>query len=340
MLETIWFVLWGVLWAVYFVLDGFDLGLGSLMPFVATDEREKRVVVNAMGPFWDGNEVWLITAGGVTFAAFPRVYAVMFSSLYTPLMLLLFALILRGISFEFRSKVDSPGWRAVWDTTLVIGSFLPALLLGVAFANIFMGLPLDAHGIMQGNLLTLLNPYGLLGGVLFVLLFLVHGAVWLAIKSDGTLRDRARRTACVLWPVLVVAAVAFLVASWFATPLYANYLGHPLLWVLPVLAVVGLLLTRVFLAARSDWQAWFASAAAILGATWFGVAGLFPNLLPSSLDPASSLTAFNAASSPLTLKIMLGVALCMVPIVIAYQAWVYVTFRAPVPFEKKGEPAY
>jgi cytochrome d ubiquinol oxidase subunit II len=340
MLETIWFVLWGVLWAMYFVLDGFDLGLGSLMPFVAKDEREKRVVVNAMGPFWDGNEVWLITAGGVTFAAFPRVYAVMFSSLYTPLMLLLFALILRGISFEFRGKVDSPSWRAVWDTTLVIGSFLPALLLGVAFANIFKGLPLDAHGILQGNLLTLLNPYGLLGGVLFVLLFLVHGAIWLAIKSDGALRDRGRRTACVLWPVLVVAAVAFFVASWSATPLYANYLSRPLLWVLPLLAVVGLVLTRVFLAAGSDWRAWFASAAAILGATWFGVAGLFPNLLPSSLDPASSLTAFNAASSALTLKIMLGVALCMVPIVIAYQAWVYVIFRAPVPFEKKGEPSY
>src|SRR5512139_821611 len=151
MLETIWFALWGVLWAVYFVLDGFDLGLGSLMPVVAKDERDRRVVVNAMGPFWDGNEVWLITAGGVTFAAFPRVYAVMFSSLYTPLMLLLFALILRGISFEFRGKVDSPGWRALWDATLVIGSFLPALLLGVAFANIFKGLPLDAEGILQGD---------------------------------------------------------------------------------------------------------------------------------------------------------------------------------------------
>jgi len=340
MLETIWFALWGVLWAVYFVLDGFDLGLGSLMPVVAKGERDRRVVVNAMGPFWDGNEVWLITAGGVTFAAFPRVYAVMFSSLYTPLMLLLFALILRGISFEFRGKVDSPGWRALWDATLVIGSFLPALLLGVAFANIFKGLPLDAQGILQGNLLTLLNPYGLLGGILFVLLFLVHGAIWLAIKSDGALRGRARRTASLLWPVLAVAAVAFLVASWFVTPLYANYLRMPLLWVLPLLAVAGLVLTRVFLAAGSDWKAWFASAAAILGATWFGVAGLYPTLLPSSLDPANSLTAFNAASSPLTLKIMLGVALCMVPIVIAYQAWVYVTFRAPIAIDKKGEPAY
>src|SRR5512136_137373 len=161
MLETIWFVLWGLLWAVYFVLDGFDLGLGTLMPFVAKDERERRVVVNAMGPFWDGNEVWLLTAGGVTFAAFPKAYAVMFSGLYTPLMLLLFALILRGVAFEFRGKVDSDPWRRTWDTCLVAGSFLPALLLGVAFANIFKGIPIDAAGIFHGNLLTLLNPYGL-----------------------------------------------------------------------------------------------------------------------------------------------------------------------------------
>ena len=167
-LGTIWFVLWGVLWAVYFILDGFDLGIGSIMPFFAKSDEEKRIMYNAMGPFWDGNEVWLITAGGVTFAAFPRTYAVMFSALYTPLMLLLFALILRGVSFEFRSKVDSPGWRKLWDTCNFLGSFLPALLLGVAFANIFKGIPIDAEGILHGNLLTLLNPYGLAGGVLLV----------------------------------------------------------------------------------------------------------------------------------------------------------------------------
>jgi cytochrome d ubiquinol oxidase subunit II len=340
MLETIWFVLWGVLWAVYFMLDGFDLGLGTLMPFLAKNEREKRVIVNAMGPFWDGNEVWLVTAGGVTFAAFPRAYAVMFSSLYTPLMLLLFALILRGISFEFRGKEDSPAWRATWDATLAAGSFLPALLFGVAFANIFMGLPLDGEGILHGDLFTLLNPYGLLGGVLFVMLFLVHGAIWLAIKSDGELQARAARAACVLWPVLVIVAGSFLAASWFATPLYHNYVAAPVLWIVPLLAVAGLLLTRVFLAGSRYWRAWFASSAAILGATLFGVAGLFPNLLPSRLDPAATLTAFNAASSTLTLKIMLGVALCMVPVVIAYQAWVYVAFRERVPFEQKGEQAY
>ncbi len=341
MLETIWFILWGVLWAVYFMLDGFDLGLGTLMPFLAKDETDRRVIVNAMGPFWDGNEVWLITAGGATFAAFPSTYAVMFSSLYTPLMLLLFALILRGISFEFRGKEDAAWWRKTWDACLVAGSFLPALLLGVAFANIFAGVPIDKEGILQGNLLTLLNPYGLLGGVLFVLLFAVHGANWLATKAEGALRERAVTMAKRLWPALLLVAVTFLVATAFATPLWANHLRWPMLLIFPALAVAGLLGIRIYLARGAAWPAWMASAATILGATAFGVAGLFPNLLPSSLDPAFSRTAFNTASSHLTLSIMLGVVLVFVPLVIGYQAWVYRKFADPVTLEMlRGEQAY
>ncbi len=187
MLETIWFILWGILWAVYFMLDGYDFGLGMLMPFLARDDKETRVFYNAMGPFWDGNEVWLITVGGVTFAAFPTTYAVMFRTLYTPLLLILFALIIRAVSFEFRGKIDSTAWRKLWDTCLFVGSFLPALLFGVAFANIFQGIPFDKDHIFQGNLLTLLNPYGILGGVLFVAMFLLHGSLWLAIKAEGPL---------------------------------------------------------------------------------------------------------------------------------------------------------
>ncbi len=341
MLETIWFALWGVLWAVYFMLDGFDLGLGTLRPFLARNETESRVVLNAMGPFWDGNEVWLLTAGGVTFAAFPGTYAVMFSALYTPLMLLLFALILRGISFEFRGKEDAAWWRATWDVSLWLGSFLPALLLGVAFANIFAGIPIDGNGVFHGNLLTLLNPYGLLGGVLFVLLFAVHGALWLAIKSEGDLCARAGRTAKGLWAALALVAVAFLAATWFATRLWHNVLAKPALLVLPLLAVAGLVLTRLFAAAGLWWRAWAASAATIVGATLFGVAGLFPVLLPSSLAPAFSRTAFNTASTPLTLKIMLGVALVMVPVVVGYQAWVFRRFSGPVAAEDlAGDHAY
>jgi cytochrome bd ubiquinol oxidase subunit II len=329
MLETIWFILWGVLWAVYFMLDGFDLGLGALLPYLAKTDDERRVVYNAMGPFWDGNQVWLLSAGGVTFAAFPRTYAVMFSTLYTPLMLLLFALILRGISFEFRDKETARAWRATWDACMTVGSFLPALLLGVAFANIFRGLPLDAQGLFSRGFgfFHLLNPYGLLGGALFVLFFTVHGCLWLATRTTGALFERATATARRLWPALFVVAAAFLGASWFATRLYDNYLARPVLLVIPLLAVVGLILTRVHVSRGAWWSAWGASALAIVAATLFGVVGLFPHLMPSTVSPEYSLTAFNSSSSPLTLSIMLGVALVMVPVVIAYQSWVYVKFR-------------
>ncbi len=345
MLQTTWFILWGVLWTVYFVLDGYDLGLGMLLPFLAKSDEDKRVVFNAMGPFWDGNEVWLLTAGGVTFAAFPRTYATMFSVLYTPLMLLLFALILRGISFEFRSKDENPAWRATWDACLTVGSFLPALLLGVAFANIFRGLVFVRNGaaLESDSLFDLLNPYGLLGGVTFVLLFAVHGALWLAIRTTGPLQERGARMARLLWPFGLVAAAALLAASWFATPLWQNYLAHPALFVLPLLAVAGLVLSRVFIARRAWWGAWAMSALGIAGATLWGVAGLFPRLFWSRRDPdpLSTLTAFNSSSSPLTLSIMLGVALVMVPVIIGYQAWVHVKFSGKVRPEDFGhENAY
>jgi len=329
-LGTIWFILWGVLWAVYFVLDGFDLGLGTIRPFFAKTEDEKRTIYNAMGPFWDGNEVWLITAGGVTFAAFPKTYAVMFSSLYTPLMLLLFALILRGVTFEFRSKVDSAGWRKLWDACNFLGSFLPALLLGVAFANIFKGIPIDQDGILHGNLLTLLNPYGLAGGILFVLLFAHHGALWLAIKSTGDIHDRAMALAGRLWPIMAGVIVLFLLMSYGMTQLFSNYLAHPFLFILLLVPVAGLLLTLKYRKENRALASWAASAFLIGGTALFGVAGIFPALLPSSLNPAYSLTIENSSSTPLTLAIMLGVALVFVPVVIIYQVWTLRTFRHPV----------
>jgi cytochrome bd ubiquinol oxidase subunit II len=327
LLQTIWFMLWGILWAVYFMLDGYDLGLGTLMPFVAKTDKDRKALLNAMGPHWDGNEVWLITAGGVTFAAFPTTYAVMFSGLYTALMLILFALIIRGVSFVFQGGVDSPGWRKLWNTCLAVGSFLPALLLGVAFANIFQGLPLDKEGIFQGTLLTLLNPYGILGGLLFLFLFLVHGATWGAIKTSGDLQQRLVDTAGKLWWLLLVAAVMFLLATIHRTDLYDNYLKQPVLFIIPALAVAALLLVKFYLQKAAYWKAWFASAGTIVACTLFGVIGLFPRLLPSSLNPDYSLTAFNSSSSPLTLKIMLGVALTFVPIVILCQFWSHRLFK-------------
>jgi cytochrome bd ubiquinol oxidase subunit II len=344
MLESIWFILWGVLWAVYFMLDGFDLGLGTLMPFLAKTETEKRVIYRAMGPYWDGNEVWLIAAGGVTFAAFPTTYAVMFSGLYSALMLILFALILRGVAIEFRDHMDHPTWKRVWDSCLVVGSFLPALLLGVAFANIFQGIPIDGEGIYQGTLFTLLNPYGLFGGILFVAMFVLHGCLWLIVKTEGSIQAKAAALVNKLWAVLAVIAVGFLVATWYATRLYDNYIQNPLMYVVPIilipLIVIGaLIMVKVYVGKGQWWSAWFASSALIVGVTLFGVAGLFPNLLPSSINPAYSLTIYNSASSQLTLKIMLGVALTFVPVVIVYQSWVYYFFKDPVT-EAEAEEGY
>jgi cytochrome d ubiquinol oxidase subunit II len=329
-LQTIWFFLWGLLWAMYFMTDGFDLGIGTLYPILGKSNEDKQTMINAMGPLWDGNEVWLLTAGGVTFAAFPLVYSVMFSSLYTALMLILFALIIRGVSFEFRNKVNHPVWIKVWDTCIFIGSVAPAILFGVAFANIFRGIPINGEGLFQGNLFTLLNPYGLLGGVLFLLLFVQHGANWIIIKSEGDLQARAIDVSKKIWPILVAVAVIFLIASWFATPLYKNYLARPILWVVILGTVAALLCIRLFLNQENWFKTWFASAFTIVGATFFGVIGLYPNLFPSSIDPAFSLSAHNASSSPLTLKIMLVVVILFVPIVLAYQIWTYWMFKDKV----------
>ena len=333
-MQSTWFFLWGLLWAVFFVTDGFDFGIGSLYPFLGKTETDKRTMINAMGPLWDGNQVWLITAGGVTFAAFPKVYAVMFSSLYSALMLILFALIIRGVSFEFRGKIDDPRWRKIWDICIFVGSVAPAVLFGVAFANIFKGIPIDGEGINQGTLFTLLNPYGLLGGVLFLLLFVQHGALWLTIRSTGDLHDRAARTAKLVWPVLLAVAVIFLVASMFTTRLYDNYLAHPVLFLVILLTVAGLLGVRMFLARGTYFKAWFASALTIIGVAFYGFIGLFPNLFPSSIDPNYSLTAFNASSSPYTLKIMLVVVIIFVPIMLAYQIWAYTLFKDKITIEE------
>ena len=330
MLENTWFALWGILWAGYFMFDGFDLGVGMLMYFVAKDETEKRIVYRSIGPFWDGNQVWLITAGGVTFAAFPGAYAVMFSSLYTPLMLILFALIFRAAALELRGKVGTVFSRGFWDAALGVGSFVPALLFGVAFANIFRGIPIDSEGFFHGTIVTLLNPYGLMGGVLFVALFLMHGSLWLNMKSGGDIQARAVGISLRMWYVVLLFAVVFLIFSALQTGLFRNYTSNPVLFIILLGALSGLFLTRFFIG-RSAWgKAWCASALTIVGTTLFGVAGLFPNLLPSSLDPAYSLTIHNSSSSPLTLKIMLVVALIFVPLVLLYQGWAYRLFRGKV----------
>lgn len=340
-LQITWFFIWGLLWAVFFVTDGFDFGIGTLMPFLAKNDTEKRVMLNAMGPLWDGNEVWLIAAGGVTFAAFPILYATMFSSLYSALMLILFALILRGVAMEFRGKIENQAWRQVWDFCIFFGSAAPAVLFGVAFANFFKGIPIDAGGIYHGNLFSLLNGYGLMGGILFLFLFLEHGALWLAIKSEGDLHDRAVRTAHGLWWILVAVALLFLIATKFETRLYDNYYANPILFLLVLINLAAFVQVKWFLIQKAYFTAWFSSALAIVCCTFFGIIGLFPNMLPSSVDAAANITAFNSSSSPLTLKIMLTVVIIFVPIVLAYQVWAYNLFKGKVTKEDlASEEAY
>lgn len=333
-LQIIWFFLWGLLWAIYFALDGFDLGIGTLLPFLGKSETERRMMYNAAGPFWDGNEVWLITAGGVTFAAFPKAYAVMFSALYAPLLILLFALIFRAVSFEFRNKIDSPRWRSIWDMCQFLGSALPALLLGVAFANLFMGIPINEQGVYSGNLLKLLNVYGLAGGVFFVIMFAFHGSLWLAIKTDGDLSDKAVTTGVILWPILAAVTVLFLVLTYIYTSLFDRYLASPGFMIIPALAVIALFAGRIFLHKDKIVTAFASSALFIISVTLFGVIGMFPALIPSSISPDAHITVYNAASTAITLTIMLVVVLIFTPIVIGYQAWVYSIFSGKVTEEE------
>lgn len=328
-LQITWFVLWGVLWGLYFMLDGFVLGSGMLQNFLAKSDTERRVVINTVGPVWDGNEVWLITAGGATFAAFPTTYALMFSYLYTALLLLLFALIVRGVAFEFRGKMDGALWKAIWDKAILVSSFIPALLFGVAFGNIFKGLPMDAAGY-HGSLLSLLNPYGILTGLLFVCLFLVHGALYQSVKTTGPLQERAISAAKWLWIPLLLVAVVFLAATYPATKLYDNYLNAPLLFLVPLAAVAALLAIRIWLATGKPLRAFTASSLLVLLIVATGLVGLFPNMIPSTLDAQHSLTIYNSSSSPYTLKVMTWVVAIFIPIVIAYKIWAYRVFRAPV----------
>lgn len=330
--QVLWFILWGVLWAVYFMLDGFDFGAGILYPFLARDDKDKRVIINTLGPVWDGNEVWLITAGGATFAAFPTAYAVMFSYLYTLLLILLYSLIIRGVAFEFRGKNDTVSWKKTWDAAIFIGSLLPALLFGVAFGNIFKGLPMDNLGY-HGSFFTLLNPYGLLTGVLFVLLFVYHGSLWLTLKTAGHLNEKSAAVSGKLWYGLLLVMAAFLVYTYIATPLFANFLKYPVWLVVPVVAVLSLIDSKLHLYKQQYFLSFIASCITVATITATGIIGLYPNLFPSNIDARYSITIFNASSGVYTLKIMTVVALVFIPVVIGYQVWAYRVFRGRVTAE-------
>ncbi len=336
-LTTLWFVLIAVLWGGYFFLEGFDFGVGMLLPVLGRHPDDRMAMLRTIGPVWDGNEVWVLVAGGATFAAFPEWYASLFSGFYLALLLILVGLIVRGIAIEYRNKSDDPVWRRRWDIAIVGGSALPALLWGVAFANIVRGVPLNAQHEFTGNLFTLLNPYALLGGVVTLGLFALHGALFLALKTEGQIRDRARHLAATLGAVAIAAGGAFLAITQVRW-------GHWGTDITAALAAAALLAVLYFTAHGRDGWAFIAGGAAILlaVATLFG--NLWPNVLPSTTNDAFSLTVRNAASSPYTLGVMTWVAAFMTPVVLAYQAWTYWVFRKrvtghvppPVPAQRSG----
>jgi cytochrome d ubiquinol oxidase subunit II len=324
-LNIVWFILIAVLFTGFFFLEGFDYGVGILLPFLGQDDKERRVIINTIGPFWDANEVWLITAGGAMFAAFPNLYATLFSGFYLALVLMLVALIVRGVAFEFRSKDKRPGWRRTWDWMLSVGSFVPALLWGVTLGNMIRGVPIDADMTYTGNLLTLLNPYALLCGVASLLGFTLHGAVFLSLKTRGEISERAKRAACKLWlPTLICAGLAIGV-GYFVTDASSRLgVGHS---VIPLSAGAALLAAGWFIKDRRDGWAFITMALSVILTTITFFVGLYPRLLVSSLDEDWSLTIYNASSSEYTLKVMTIVALIFVPIVLLYQGWSYWVFR-------------
>ena len=319
-LTDVWFGLIAVLWIGYFFLEGFDFGVGTLLPVLGRTETDRRVMINTIGPVWDGNEVWLLVAGGATFAAFPEWYASLFSGFYLALLVILVALIVRGVAFEYRGKVDSARWRRGWDQAIFWGSAVPALLWGVAFGNIVRGVPLDRNHEYTGTFFTLLNPYALLAGLVTLGLFTLHGAFYLALKTDGPVRDSANSLARLLaGPVLVVAA-AFLLWTQLAD-------GGTVSWVLSGVAAAALVAAVV-----ATWRGREGWAFAGLGVTLaLAVASLFatlyPDVLPSTTAASNSLTVTNASSTHYTLTVMTWVAAFITPVVLAYQGYTYWVFR-------------
>ncbi|MCD2498943.1 MULTISPECIES: cytochrome d ubiquinol oxidase subunit II [Microbacterium] len=323
-LQTLWFWIVAALFVGYFVLDGFDFGVGMSLPFLGKDDVSRRQVINTIGPVWDLNETWVIVAGACLFASFPEWYASLFSGFYLALLLILLALILRGVSFEYRHQRDSAKWKRGFDTMIVVGSAVPALLWGVAFANIVQGVPLDADHNFTGTLFTLLNPYALLGGLTTLLLFFTHGVTFVALKTDGQLRTSAQKLATRAGLISIVVAAAFLVWTVIAHFSIAGL-------VLSAAAAVSLIASVVMnLRGREGWA--FAFGAATIALAVIALfASLFPNVLPSTVDPlTNSLTIQNASSSPYTLQIMSWAALIFLPLVLLYQGWTYWVFRKRV----------
>lgn len=319
-LALVWFLLIAFLWTGYMVLEGFDFGVAMLLEKIGKGDKGRRVGLNAIGPVWDGNEVWLITAGGATFAAFPEWYATLFSGFYLPLLLILVALILRAVAIEYRGTINDDGWRRRWDWVIMGSAWVPSILWGVAFANIVRGVPIDENFTYTGGLFNLLTPYALLGGATTLVLFLSHGAIFLSLKTNGEVRERAEDVAQKLAPLALVVAGVF--AVW-------TQVAYSVTWTWAVVAVAALGLIVTLIAGRSRKFGWAftGNAVAIAASVVLIFGSLYPDVMPSSTDPAFSLTIHNASSTDYTLTVMTWVAVIFAPIVLLYQGWTYWVFR-------------
>ena len=363
-LKLIWWLFVGVLLTGFAVTDGFDLGIGALLPFLGKNDDERRVIINSIGATWEGNQVWFITAGGAIFAAWPIVYATAFSGFYIALMLTLFALFFRPVGFDYRSKVADPRWRSAWDWGLFAGGFVPALIFGVAFGNLLQGVPFSFDNDMRvtysGSFWQLLNPFGLLAGVVSLSMLLMHGSVYLQIRTEGVIAARALRvtkisgalfiTCFILAGVWVMNGiegyriVSMLPANVASIPLdkavektagawLNNYRNYPVLWLAPILGIAGALLAIAASSARKTIAAFIASSVMLAGVIFTAGIAMFPFIMPSSSDPGSSLTIWDAVSSHMTLQIMFWVVLVFLPIVLAYTSWVYRVLRGKITVE-------
>jgi cytochrome d oxidase, subunit II (cydB) len=353
-LRLIWWALLGIILIGFAATDGFDLGIGTLLPFVARNDMERRIVINTVGPIWEGNQVWLVLAGGAIFAAWPPLYAVSFSGFYLAMFAILFALILRPVGFKYRSKLENSRWRSTWDWALFIGGFVPALIFGVAIGNVLQGVPFrfsdEMRVFYEGTFFGLLNPFALLCGLVSVAMLVMHGATWLALKTDGVIAQRSRNYGAV---AALLTIVLFALAGWLlwqfvsgyritgnsdplgpSSPLlktvvvehgawFANYATYPWMWIAPALGFIGALGAFITLKAKGEVTALLSSTISIFGIISTVGLAMFPFILPSSLDPRSSLTAWDASSSHMTLFIMLVVTIIFLPIVLAYTTWVY-----------------
>jgi cytochrome bd ubiquinol oxidase subunit II len=325
-LAGLWFFIWGILWALWIATDGFDLGAGILYPFIGCDKDEKAAIIGSIAPLWDGNEVWLVAAGGATFAAFPAVYAGLFSYMYIPFSILLFSLILRGVALEFIYKGEGELWLKTWGIIFFIGSILAPFVFGLIFGNVFGGLAFDDSGF-KGSTLSLINPFTVLTGTFMVIVCILHGGLWISMNAGGELKTRAERTVFAAWLTALLLVVVFIVEAPVYTSMHRNYTSIPVLFIFPVLMIGCFACIRIFFSSGRPGVSFIFSIATILLFFISALTGLYPNLLPSSLDGAASLSISNSSSGRNTLIIMTAVAAVLVPLVVACQAFVYRVFR-------------